>query len=124
MTAGPVVQPLQLQSAPIPPALVPILMSVGPQVGSVAIDQLLALLERIRQENGLLPGTQDDESIEDVSDSSSEIEDISKRLSKLEKAMKIKPDSTDGGGDGNESSDRRGEIDLPTNRPSTFPDFR
>jgi hypothetical protein len=111
-------QMANLQSAAIPPALVPILMNVGQDLGQVALEQLIAILRRKLQERGFsfedFPGA---EGYED--DHTSDFEDLNRRLDALENRLKetqpdLKPNNR-----------RLGSIDIPTEIPRrNFPVFR
>jgi hypothetical protein len=120
MNAGVGVQPqmTMVQPAPIPPALVPIMMTIGQDLSGIAIEQLLALLRRKIEERGYSwqipeePGTE--------AGLNSTLEDLANRLDRLEGRFVDMQDNSNTVG-----SARRGSIPLPTDvTPRDFPVFR
>lgn len=106
-----------LQPAAIPPAMVPVLMNVGQEIGSVALDRLI---DRLRQQLGnrdLSPDSSFDS--QSTVTSNTEIEDISSRLEKLAGKLKLDKETTT-----TPSGRGKGRIRAPQGKPIDMPEFR
>jgi hypothetical protein len=111
-------QMANLQSAAVPPALIPILMNVGQDLAPIALEQLMSLLRTKIEERGFQL-----EDTEDTTDSSnSDLEDLDRRLDALEERLNgagsIAPPKPQN------SKIRRGTLALPTDVPAVLPVFR
>jgi hypothetical protein len=106
----------QVQSAGIPPALVPILFNVGQDLGTVALQQFI---ERLRSQGLLGPqgGNLPTVSPPTTLQPNSDLQSIQNRLDVLEKNLKITAPVQPG-------NSRKGPVDLPSGQPPVFPSFQ
>ena len=110
----------QVQSAGIPPALVPILLNVGQDVGSVALERLI---QQIRaQLNQVDVGSQFNQSdISNVGSSSQDLQSLQTRVEALERKLTGGQSPTPVGNQSGEAP--KGSVEKPTGQPAFFPRF-
>jgi hypothetical protein len=110
----------QVQSAGIPPALIPILLNVGQDVGSIALDRLIDQI-RGRLNQGDLGSQLNQPNNPNPVVGNTDLQSLQTRLEALEK--KINPGGGPPGPTPPVGNIRKGAIDKPTGQPAFFPRF-
>jgi hypothetical protein len=105
-----------LQPAAIPPGMIPILVNVGQELGTVALDRLIDRLRQQLDDEGGRPNprTQNESTVV----SNTDLESASSKLDLMEKKLGL------GGGSAEKSKGLKGSIRFPQGTPSDMPSFR
>jgi len=111
----------QVQSAGIPPALIPILMNVGQDVGAIALERLLQQI-RAQLNQGDFGSQLNQSTNPNLGSSSQDLQSLQTRLDALEKKINGgQPPTQVVNPQPNEI--RKGSVEKPTGQPAFFPRF-